>query len=46
MGETAKLLNPDKQVLVPSRAGCSLADAITGAQVRELRVRVHQDACI
>ena len=37
MGETAKLLNPEKQVLVPSRAGCSLADAITAEQVRELR---------
>ncbi|MDH3672515.1 MAG: quinolinate synthase NadA [Gammaproteobacteria bacterium] len=37
MGETAKLLNPDKQVLVPRVAGCSLADAITGEQVRNLR---------
>ncbi len=45
MGETAKLLNPEKQVLVPSHAGCSLADAITGAQVRELREQ-HPDAGI
>ena len=37
MGETAKLLNPDKDVLVPQVAGCSLADSITGEQVRELR---------
>ena len=37
MGETAKLLNPEKEVLVPSVAGCSLADSITGQQVRELR---------
>ena len=37
MGETAKLLNPEKEVLVPSVAGCSLADSITGKQVRELR---------
>ena len=37
MGETAKLLNPDKEVLVPRQAGCSLADAINGQQVRELR---------
>ncbi len=37
MGETAKLLNPDKEVLVPRVAGCSLADSITGAQVRALR---------
>lgn len=37
MGETAKLLNPDKEVLVPRVAGCSLADSITAKQVRELR---------
>ncbi len=37
MGETAKLLNPDKEVLVPRVAGCSLANSITGKQVRELR---------
>ena len=37
MGETAKLLNPDKEVLVPRVAGCSLADSITAEQVRELR---------
>ena len=43
MGETAKLLNPDKQVLVPRVAGCSLADSISGAQVRALR-REHPDA--
>ena len=45
MGETAKLLNPDKDVLVPSHAGCSLADAINGEQVRQLR-RDHPDAGI
>ena len=39
MGETAKLLNPDKQVLVPRVAGCSLADSITGAQVRAVRTK-------
>ncbi len=38
MAETSKLLNPDKTVLIPdSRAGCSLADSITGADVRLLR---------
>jgi quinolinate synthase len=38
MAETSKLLNPDKMVLIPdSRAGCSLAASITGADVRALR---------
>jgi quinolinate synthase len=40
MAETAKLVNPQKTVLVPDlRAGCSLADSITGADVRLLRER-------
>jgi len=43
MGETAKLLNPGKQVLVPRVAGCSLADSISGEQVRALR-EAHPDA--
>lgn len=38
MGDTAKILNPDKEVLVPSELnGCSLADSITGDQVKKLR---------
>ena len=38
MAETSKLLNPDKKVLIPdSRAGCSLAESITGEDVRALR---------
>jgi len=40
MAETAKLVNPSKTVLVPDlKAGCSLAESITGADVRLLRER-------
>ncbi|MDA1092002.1 MAG: quinolinate synthase NadA [Acidobacteria bacterium] len=40
MAETAKMLSPDKTVLIPDlRAGCSLAESITGADVRLLRER-------
>ncbi|WP_371833318.1 quinolinate synthase NadA [Ferirhizobium litorale] len=40
MAETSKLLNPDKTVLIPDgRAGCSLSESITGADVRLLRER-------
>jgi len=40
MAETSKILNPGKTVLIPdSNAGCSLAAAITGADVRLLRER-------
>ncbi|SCQ62463.1 Quinolinate synthase A [Propionibacterium freudenreichii] len=35
MAETAKLLSPDKTVLIPdANAGCSLADSITAEQLR------------
>jgi quinolinate synthase len=35
MAETAKLLSPDKTVLIPTKeAGCSLADTITADQLR------------
>lgn len=38
MAETAKLLNPNKVVLVPSKVnGCSLADSITASEVRALK---------
>lgn len=40
MAETAKLLNPEKTVLIPDmRAGCSLAESITAADIRKLRER-------
>ncbi len=40
MAETAKLLNPDKTVLIADReAGCSLAASITAADVRAMRDR-------
>src|ERR1700688_4095633 len=40
MGETAKILNPSRTVIVPdARAGCSLAESITAADVRALRVK-------
>ncbi|MHB1207668.1 MAG: quinolinate synthase NadA [Rhodospirillaceae bacterium] len=38
MAETAKLLNPSKKVLIPNLgAGCTLAESITGADVRKLK---------
>ncbi len=40
MAETAKILNPDKVVLIPDlKAGCSLAESITAEDVRLLRER-------
>ena len=47
-GETAKILNPNKDVLIPGPlSGCSLADSITGNDVRELRKKYpnHTFAC-
>ena len=38
MAETAKLMNPNKKVLLPDmRAGCSLSSSITGEDVRNLK---------
>lgn len=40
MGETAKILNPKKTVFVPAlEDGCTLADAVTPQQVRDLRLQ-------
>lgn len=43
MAETAKILNPDKTVLIPAeKAGCSLAAGICAEDVRALK-RAHPD---
>ncbi len=40
MAETAKIISPDKTVLIPDlRAGCSLADSITARDIKLLRER-------
>ena len=46
MAETAKILSPDKTVLIPdARAGCSLADSITADQLREWKAE-HPGAVV
>jgi quinolinate synthase len=46
MAETAKILSPEKTVLIPdARAGCSLADSITAEQLREWKAE-HPDAVV
>jgi quinolinate synthase len=46
MAETAKILAPDRTVLIPDpRAGCSLADSITAVQVREWKAE-HPGAAV
>lgn len=38
MAETAKIINPSKQVFIPAgKAGCSLADSMTAEDVKKLR---------
>src|SRR5688572_21225596 len=46
MAETAKILSPDKQVLMPDlRAGCPMADFVTGDALRRLKAR-YPDAAV
>lgn len=46
MAETAKILSPDKTVLIPDEeAGCSLADSITAEQLQEWKAE-HPDAMV
>nr|WP_025737641.1 quinolinate synthase NadA [Mycobacterium genavense] len=46
MAETAKILSPDKTVLIPDqRAGCSLADSITSDELRAWKDE-HPDAVV
>jgi quinolinate synthase len=46
MAETASILCPDKQVLIPDAdAGCSLADSITADQLREWKAQ-HPEAVV
>jgi len=46
MAETAKILAPDRTVLIPdARAGCSLADQIDAAQLREWKAE-HPGAVV
>ena len=46
MAETAKILNPEKQVLVPAPdAGCSLSESITANDVKKLR-KQHPNAAV
>lgn len=46
MAETAKILSPDKTVLLPTlKAGCSLADMATVKQLKELKEK-HPNAAV
>ena len=46
MAETAKILAPQRSVLIPdARAGCSLADSITAQQLREWKAE-HPGAAV
>jgi quinolinate synthase len=46
MAETAKILSPEATVVVPDRnSGCSLADSISGEDIRSIRA-LHPDAAV
>ena len=46
MAETAKVLSPEALVVVPDRnSGCSLADSLTGQQLRQLKA-LYPDATV
>ena len=46
MAETAKILSPDATVVVPDRgSGCSLADSLTGEELRRLK-SLYPDATV
>jgi quinolinate synthase len=46
MAETAKILSPEATVIVPDReSGCSLADSISGEDVRKMRA-MHPGAAV
>jgi len=46
MAETAKVLSPEKRVLMPDpRAGCPMADFVTGDALRRLKAE-HTDAAV
>jgi quinolinate synthase len=47
MAETAKILSPEKTVLMPDlRAGCPMADFVTGSALRRLKERFPEAAVV
>ena len=45
MAETAKLMSPNKKVLLPDMDGCSLSSSITGKDVRLLKEKYQCPCC-